>query len=178
MVMAYEHHSPGYQAPKKGERLRSWVGDSPYYKNRPLRGPRGGDVLRLLRKPITFRNVPRLLGVTVHTMVKGAIEDSAYLHVAGMVTQAITGVRAESHNTKKSVAGFGIRQGQYLSVTCDLKYEDMYHFLSKTVDVVMPKIKDWRGVKGSSGDSSGDLAFGLTPEEVALYPEIEVNYDM
>jgi large subunit ribosomal protein L5 len=54
----------------------------------------------------------------------------------------------------------------------------MYHFLSKCVDVVMPKIKDWRGVKGSSGDSSGNLAFGFTPEEVAMFPEVEINYDM
>jgi len=42
----------------------------------------------------------------------------------------------------------------------------------------MPKIKDWRGVKGSSGDTSGNIAFGLTSEEVAMFPEVEVNYDM
>ena len=53
----------------------------------------------------------------------------------------------------------------------------MYHFVSKVVDVVMPRIKDFRGMKGSSGDSSGNLAFGLKEEEVALFPEVEVNYD-
>jgi large subunit ribosomal protein L5 len=42
----------------------------------------------------------------------------------------------------------------------------------------MPKIKEWKGVKGSSGDSSGNLTFGFTPEETALFPEVEVNYDM
>lgn len=178
MTMTYTHFPPGHEAPKKGERLRSWIGDSPYFKNRPSRGPRGGDTLKLLRRPITFRNIPRLEGVTVHTMVSGAIEDSAHLHVAGMAMQAITNVRAEAHMAKKSVAGFGIRAGQYLSVTCELEGENMYHFLSKVVDVVMPKIKDWPGVKGSSGDSSGNLAFGLTGEDVALFPEIEVNYDM
>lgn len=135
-------------------------------------------MLRLLRKRVTFRNVPKLERVTVHTMVKEAISGSPPLHVAGMVLQAITNVRAESHKTRKSVAGFSIRAGQYLSVTAELRGENMYHFLSKMVDVVMPKIKDWKGVKGSSGDSSGNLAFGLTPEDVALFPEIEVNYDM
>ena len=114
----------------------------------------------------------------MHSMVKGAIENSAHLHVARMVMQAITNVRATAHATRKSVAGFGVREGQYLSVTCELRGENMYHFLSKVVDVVMPKIKDWRGVKGSSGDSSGNLAFGLTQEDVALFPEVEVNYDM
>ena len=71
-----------------------------------------------------------------------------------------------------------MREGQYLSVTCELVGEDMYHFLSKVVDVVMPKIKEYRGIKGSTGDSSGNLAFGLNADEVALFPEIEVNYDM
>ena len=114
----------------------------------------------------------------MHTMVSEAIQDSAHLHVAGMVMQAITNVRATPHATKKSVAGFGVRAGQFLSVTCELKGENMYHFLSKVVDVVMPKIKDFKGVKGSSGDGSGILAFGLRAEDVAVFPEVEVNYDM
>ncbi|KAK1066860.1 54S ribosomal protein L7, mitochondrial [Friedmanniomyces endolithicus] len=169
---------PGQTAFKKGERLRRWEGDSPYFKNRPLRGPRGGDTLRLLRKPVTFRNVPQLQRVTVHTMSSDAINSGAALHVSGMVLQAITNVRAEAHEVKKSVAGFGVRAGMYLSLTCELKGEDMYHFLSKLVDVVMPKMKDWPGVKGSSGDFSGNIALGLKAEEVALFPEVEVNYDM
>lgn len=177
MTLSYVHYPPGYEAPPKAPRLRSWDGASPYYKNRPLRGPRGADVLRLLRKPITFRNIPQLEKITVHTMVNEAMNDSAHLHVAGMVLQAITNVRATSHKTRKSVAGFGIRAGQYLSVTAELQGEDMYHFLSKCVDVVMPKIKDWRGVKGSSGDSSGNIGFGFTAEDIALFPEVEVNYD-
>ncbi|KAI4717075.1 ribosomal protein L5 [Aureobasidium sp. EXF-10727] len=178
MTLAYTHFPPGYKAPAKSPRLRPWEGASPYYKNRPLRGPRGSDVLRLLRKPITFRNVPKLEKITVHAMVKGALDDSAHLHVAGMVVQAISNVRVTTHKTRKNVAGFGLRAGQYVSVTAELRGEDMQHFLAKVVDIVMPKIKEWKGVKGSSGDSSGNLTFGFTPEETALFPEIEVNYDM
>ena len=178
MTLSYMHFPPGFVAPKKSPRLREWVGDNPYYKNRPLRGPRGGDVLRLLRKPIDWRNVPRISRVTVHSMVKEAKDNSAFLHVAGMVLQSITNVRAEARALKKSVAGFGVRQGQHLSVVCELRGEDAQHFVSKVVDVVMPKIKDFRGIKGSTGDSSGNLAFGFTPEEVGLFPEVEVNYDM
>jgi large subunit ribosomal protein L5 len=177
MTMTYTHFPPGFVPPKKGDRLREWVGDNPYYKNRPRRGPRGGAVLRLLRKPITYANIPELEKVTVHTMVKGAISDSSHLHVAGMVMQAITGVRATAHKTKHSVAGFGVREGQFLSLTCELKGEAMYHFLGKVVDVVMPRIKDFRGMKGSSGDGSGNLAVGFSEEEVAVFPEVEVNYD-
>lgn len=177
MTLAYTHFPPGQVSPQKGDRLRTWDGESPYFKNRPRRGPRGGDVLRLLRKPITFRNVPRIERVTVHTYVKEAASDSAHLHIAGMLLQAITNVRVQAHATRKSIAGFGVRAGQHLSVTSELRGEDMYHFLSKCIDVVMPKIKDWRGVKGSSGDSSGNISFGFTPEEMQLFPEVEVNYD-
>ncbi|KAF7845920.1 hypothetical protein BT93_L0038 [Corymbia citriodora subsp. variegata] len=177
MTLAYTHFPPGYKAPQKSARLRAWEGPSPYYKNRPLRAPRGADVLRLLRKPITFRNIPRLEKVTVHTMVSEAMEDSSHLHVAGMVLQAITGVRATAHKTKKAVAAFGTRANQYLSLSCELKGEDMHHFLSKTIDIVLPQIKEWKGVKGSSGDSSGNLGFGLRKEDIALFPEVEVNYD-
>lgn len=178
MTMSYMHFPPGFVAPERSERLRSWVGDNPYFKNRPRRGPRGGDVLRLIRKPITWQNVPRVTRITVHSMVKDAKDSSAYLHAAGMVLQSITNVRAEARALRKSVAGFGVRQGQHLSVVCDLRGEDCLHFLSKVVEVVMPKIKDFKGMKGSSGDSSGNLALGLTPEEVGLFPEVEVNYDM
>lgn len=62
-------------------------------------------------------------------------------------------------------------------MTVDLKGEDMYHFLGKLITVVLPRIKDWRGVRATTGDSSGNLSFGLEPDTVALFPEIEVNYD-
>ena len=178
MTLSYAHFPPGTEPLPKGERLRSWVGDNPYFKNRPKREPRGGDGLRLLRHRITYKNIPQLKRVTVHSMVKGAAESSAHLHVAGMVMQAISGVRATAHKVRESDHKFAITKGQYLSVTCDITGENMYHFLSKVVDVVMPKIKDYAGIKGSSGDSSGNIAFGLTREAVQSFPEVEVNYDM
>lgn len=53
----------------------------------------------------------------------------------------------------------------------------MWYFLSKMVDLVMPRIKDYKGVSGTSGDSSGNLTWGLSAEVVGLFPEIMVNYD-
>jgi large subunit ribosomal protein L5 len=116
--------------------------------------------------------------VTVHTYLKGATENSSHLHAAGMVLQSITNIRATPHRTRKPNNMFGVKAGKNMSVTCELRGEDMFHFLSKLVDVVLPKIKDWKGVAGTTGDGSGNLAFGLTPDEVALFPEIEINYDM
>jgi len=117
--------------------------------------------------------------VTVHSYVKEAVKNgSAYLHVAGMVVQAITNVRVKTHKVRKGEAGWGLVKGkQTVSVTAELKGEDMYHFLAKLVDIVMPRIKDWKGVRATTGDSSGNLTLGLDPDVVGGFPEVEVNYD-
>lgn len=174
------HNPPGFKPPPKAPRLREWDDSSPYHKNRPLRGPRGGDVLRLLRKPITFQNIPEIERITIHSYVKDAAGgNSSWLHVAGIAVQAISNVRVETFRSKSSVAGWSLVPGRdAVAVKAELQGETMYHFLSKLVDVVLPRIKDWPGVKGSSGDSSGNITFGLDPEYVAMFPEIEVNYDM
>ncbi|KAL2865660.1 mitochondrial 54S ribosomal protein uL5m [Aspergillus lucknowensis] len=179
LTLCYVHNPPGFQPPPKAPRLRSWDDSSPYHKNRPLRGPRGGDVLRLLRKPITFNNIPKLDRITIHSYVKGAADNSSWLHVAGMAIQAISNVRVQTYKAKTSVPAWGISPGRdTVAVKAELRGEDMEHFFGKLVDVLMPRLKDWPGVKGTSGDSSGNITFGLGPEQVALFPEIEVNYDM
>ncbi|GKZ89414.1 hypothetical protein AnigIFM59636_011635 [Aspergillus niger] len=180
LTLLYVHNPPGFKPPPKAPRLRSWDDSSPYHKNRSLRGPRGGDVLRLLRKPITFNNIPKIERITLHSYVKqAATNDSSWLHVAGMALQAVTNVKVETFKSKTSVAQWHIAPGRdTVAAKAELRGENMLHFFGKLVDIVMPRLKDWQGVKGSSGDSSGNITFGLEPEEMALFPEIEVNYDM
>jgi large subunit ribosomal protein L5 len=149
MTLTYTHKPPGFKPPPQGPRLREWDDSSPYHKNRPKRGPRGADVLHLIEKDITWRNIPTIEEITVHTMVKGAIHDSAYLHVAGIMLQAITGVRPVVHRAKHTVAQFGIRSRKPISLTCSLKGEAAWEFLDKCVNLVFPRIKDWPGVKGN-----------------------------
>jgi ribosomal protein L5 len=110
-------------------------------------------------------------------MVPEAQENSAHLHIAGMIVQAITNVRATAHKARHNVVGWGLREGKFISVTADAEREDAYNFIAKLVDVVLPRIKEWKGVPGSSGDGSGNITFGLTPDQLSLFPEVEVNYD-
>ncbi|KAF2750275.1 ribosomal protein L5 [Sporormia fimetaria CBS 119925] len=177
LTLTYQHRPPGYRAPVVEQRLREWTGESPYFKNRPLRPPRGGSALRLLTPHRDFRNIPEIKKVVVHTMVPEAQEDSAHLHVAGMVVQAMTNVRVVAHRARSHVVQWGLKKDKYVAVTADVEREDTFHFLSKLIDVVLPKIKEWKGVAGTSGDGSGNISFGLTADQVAMFPEIEVNYD-
>lgn len=180
MTLCYTHCPPGFKPPPIPDRLRAWDDSSPYHKNRPRRAPRGGNVLQLLRQPVTFNNVPKLERITVSTYTKEALrEGSAPFHVAGMAIQAITNHRITPHLTKSNVPTWGVVKGKtWAGITADLRGEDMYHFFGKLVDVVLPRVKDWPGVKATSGDSSGNITLGLQPKMVALFPEIEVNYDM
>jgi large subunit ribosomal protein L5 len=117
--------------------------------------------------------------ITVHTFVRDVIKmGSGPLHVAGMILQAITNVRVQVHKSRSSEQSWGISPGKFnIAATATLKGEDMYHFLGKLVNVVLPRIKDWHGVRATTGDGSGNLSFGLDPEVVGGFPEIEINYD-
>ncbi|KAI9894451.1 MAG: hypothetical protein M1814_003209 [Vezdaea aestivalis] len=178
MTLRYNHVPGGHPPPLRTDRLREWDGSSPYHKNRPLRAARGTGGLRLQTRPTTFRNIPRLEKIVLHTLPENATVDSAYLHAGGMALQAITGLRATAVKAKQNVGVWNLKKGSFVALKVELTGEDMYHFLAKCIDSVLPRIKDWKGVAGTSGDESGNISFGLTSEGVGLFPEIEVNYDM
>ncbi|TGZ84066.1 mitochondrial ribosomal protein-like protein subunit L7 [Ascodesmis nigricans] len=180
MILSYTHLPPGVPRKKVDikDRLREWDDSSPYHKNRPLKGPKGGSVLRLMDKPGTFHNVPKLTGVTVHSMVKGALQDQNWITSTRMIVQSVTGLRAEVVEAKKSVQGFGLKAEAPIAVKVNMQGQLAWRFLASLIDIVLPRVKEWPGVKGTSGDSSGNFSLGLTPEGVALFPEVEVNYDM
>lgn len=179
MTLVYVHKPPGTVQEQKADRLRTWDESSPYHKGRPKRGPRGpGDRLRVIEKDFNWRDIPEIEEVTVHSMVKRAAEESAYLHVAGMMLQAVTGVRPQVHKVKRSLSEFGIRKSQAISLTCTMRGDQAYDFVDRCINLVFPKMKDWSGIQGSTGDSSGNLSFGFDKEAAILFPEVEVNYDM
>ncbi|KAJ9143686.1 hypothetical protein NKR23_g6354 [Pleurostoma richardsiae] len=178
MTLAYKHKPPGTEEKTIGQRLRGWDDSSPYHKNRPLRGPRGNATLLPVERDITFRNVPEIKEVTLSAYVPKALKDENYLLVARAAMQAITGAVPETTLVRKNVAQWGIVKGKKSGVKVTIYGNAAYEFVDKCVNLVFPKIKDWRGIEGSTGDSAGNLGFGFTPEDVALFPEIEVNYDM
>lgn len=106
-------------------------------------------------------------------MVPEAQKDSAYLHAAGMVLQSITGAKPTVHYSKVNVAAFELRARKAISLTSHVQGPLAYRLLSSLIDVVLPKIKDYQGVSGGSGDSTGNIMFGFAPDAVALFPEIE-----
>ncbi|RDA95763.1 hypothetical protein CP533_5133 [Ophiocordyceps camponoti-saundersi (nom. inval.)] len=181
MTLNYKHVPPGTVLPKsKKGVLRSWDGSSPYHENRPLRKPRGtsSSVQALVERDISWHNIPEIRAVTLHAYAPLAGSDKEYLHVARAILQAISGKFPEVTSVKTNVSQWGIKAGRKGGAVVELRGAQAYEFVDKLVTLVLPKIKDWPGIRATSGDSSGNLGLGLKPEWMLYFPEIEFNYDM
>jgi len=115
--------------------------------------------------------------IHVHAFLKDAGKDQHVIHVAGMVMQAITNTRATIFRAKHNINDFNLRKGKPCAVGVELRGEEMYNFLGKVVEVVMPGIKEWKGVDGKSGDGSGNIGWKFDRGVVGQFPEVELNYD-
>ncbi|KAI8659519.1 hypothetical protein NCS56_01169200 [Fusarium sp. Ph1] len=181
MTLTYQHTAPGTEPPvsNKGN-LREWDGSSPYHENRPRRGPRGGGSSRLgiIERPIAWHNIPELESVTINSFAPLGAQNKEYLHVCRAVVQAISGAFPEVTRVKHGVVQWGVRKGDKTGCKVTLRGGAAYEFLDKLITLVLPKIKDWPGINATTGDSAGNLAFGLRPAWMAYFPEIEFNYDM
>jgi len=102
-----------------------------------------------------------------------AVRDSKKVKSAQDDLSTIAGQRAVVTKAKKSIAGFRVREEMPLGTMVTLRGDRMYEFLDRIVTVAMPRIRDFRGVKGTSFDGRGNFAFGL--KEHIVFPEI--NFD-
>lgn len=178
MTLTYDHKPPGEQGQEPiGQRLRSWDGSSPYHKNRPLRGPRGGTTLRPVERDISFHNIPEILAITMAVYQPQGTKDPTYLLAARAALQAITGAKPEIRRIRTGVSQWGVVKGQPAGAKATVWGEQAYELLDKMIHLVFPRIKEWPGVSVATGDESGNIGFGFAPDELALFPEVQVNYD-
>ncbi|KAI1636391.1 ribosomal protein L5 [Biscogniauxia mediterranea] len=178
MTMMYQHVPPGTPDKPERIRLREWDDSSPYMKNRPKRGPRGHDVLFPLEKNITWRNIPELKAVHIAMFIPKAKKNPDHIIVGRAILQNITGVRPTVTTTKASVAQWGINKGDRSGVKCTLRGDQAWEFVDKVVNLVFPKIKEWKGIEGTTGDSTGNLGWGFDPQDMLHFPEIEASYSL
>jgi len=187
MAIYYDHVPPGTPKLPIESPLRYWGDDSPYMKNRPPRPPRGqptGQMGLVKTRAINWWNLPRLERIHVSARIEQGAFDSRHTHTYGMALQAITGQRAKVNMARKSTpsyhgrgTNFTQKRGKPISVSVELKGEAMWHFLSTLVDVVLPRIKEWGGIPGRSGDDNGNVGFRVDKDVVMNWPEIALNYD-
>lgn len=127
-----------------------------------------------LQKELGIKNVnavPKLIKIVVNMGVKDALADKKNVDNAAEVLGQITGQKAKITKAKKSIATFKLREGDKIGVTVTLRGKRMYDFYEKLVGIVLPRIRDFRGVPLKSFDGRGNYSLGFS--ETIVFPEID-----
>jgi large subunit ribosomal protein L5 len=117
--------------------------------------------------------VPRITKITLNMGVGEAVADKKVLENARGDMEKISGQRPVIRLSRKSVAGFKIRDGMPIGCKVTLRRERMYEFLDRLVNIAIPRIRDFRGLNPRSFDRQGNYSMGVS--EQIIFPEI--NYD-
>ena len=117
--------------------------------------------------------VPRITKVTLNMGVGEAVADKKVLeHAVGDMTK-IAGQKPVVTKSRKSIAGFKIRDGYPIGCMVTLRGPRMFEFLDRLVSVALPRVRDFRGVSGKGFDGRGNYNMGV--KEQIIFPEIEYD---
>jgi large subunit ribosomal protein L5 len=134
------------------------------------------NVVPQLKEKFGYKNVhqiPKLDKVVINMSVSDAITNSKALDVALKELETISGQKPIVTKAKKSIAAFKLREGMNIGGKVTLRGERMYVFLDKLFNIVLPRIRDFRGLSRKSFDGRGNYNMGL--REQLVFPEI--NFD-
>jgi large subunit ribosomal protein L5 len=119
----------------------------------------------------SIMEVPRIEKITLNMGVGEAVADKKVMDFAVGDMQKIAGQKPVVTMSKKSIAGFKIREGYPVGCKVTLRKERMYEFLDRLISVAIPRIRDFRGISGKSFDGRGNYNMGV--KEQIIFPEIE-----
>ena len=141
-----------------------------------LREKYEGAVRKQLQEKFAYSNphqIPKLEKVVINMSVGEAITNPKALDSALAELVAISGQKPVVAKAKKSIAAFKLREGMNIGAKVTLRGERMYVFLDKLFNIVLPRIRDFRGLPAKSFDGRGNYNLGL--KEQLVFPE--VNFD-
>jgi large subunit ribosomal protein L5 len=132
------------------------------------------EVAPTLMKEFELRNpmaVPHLHKIVVNMGVGEATQNAKILDPAVNELGQITGQKPVVTRAKKSIAAFKVREGQAIGAMVTLRGDRMYEFFDRLVNVVLPRVRDFKGVSTKSFDGRGNYTLGL--HDQLIFPEID-----
>jgi len=115
--------------------------------------------------------VPRLLKIVVNVGVGRATQDIKELDRAVDELAVITGQKPSIRRARKSIASFRLREGMPIGATVTLRGERMFEFLDRLIAIVLPRVRDFRGVPRDAFDGRGNYTLGL--KDQLIFPEVD-----
>jgi large subunit ribosomal protein L5 len=120
-----------------------------------------------------IEQVPKLVKISVNRGIGEASKNAKELDASVEEMAIIVGQQPTVNKSKKSVAGFKIREGMSIGASVTLRKAQMFTFLTKLIHIVLPRIRDFRGIDPNGFDGRGNYNLGL--KEQLIFPEI--SYD-
>lgn len=133
-------------------------------------------VIPQMMKDFGYKNimqVPKITKVVLNTSISEAVQNVKVLDAAANELMSITGQKPVIRKARKSIANFKLRQGQPIAASVTLRKQRMYEFLTRLINIALPRVRDFKGISSKSFDGRGNYTFGVT--EQIIFPEI--NYD-
>jgi len=134
------------------------------------------EIVPALMKQLDLTNVmqvPRLQKVVVNIGMGEALDNPKSIDAAVADVTAITGQKPVVTKATKSIANFKLREGRLIGVKVTLRGEKMWSFVDRLVNIVLPRVRDFRGVSPEAFDGRGNYTLGL--KEQLIFPEIEYD---
>ena len=164
-----EKKGAAQEAPKAPEIVRHSAKETPRLKERFRK-----QVAPALMKELDLKNpmaVPQLHKIVVNMGVGEATQNAKVLDPAASELAQITGQKAIITKAKKSIAAFKVRAGMPIGAMVTLRGDRMYEFFDRLVNIVLPRVRDFRGVSTKSFDGRGNYTLGL--HDQLIFPEID-----
>jgi large subunit ribosomal protein L5 len=117
--------------------------------------------------------VPKLKKIVVNMGLGEAIQNIKLLESASTELATVTGQKPVVTRAKRSIAAFKLREGMPIGCMVTLRKHRMYHFFDKLVNVVLPRVRDFRGLSDKSFDGRGNYTLGI--REQIIFPEIDYD---
>ena len=134
------------------------------------------EIVEAMIKKFGYKNimeVPKLDKIVINMGVGEAKENAKVLDSAVRDLEIISGQKAVLTKAKKSIANFKLREGMPIGCKVTLRGERMYEFADRLINLALPRVRDFRGVKANSFDGRGNYTMGI--KEQLIFPEIEYD---
>ncbi|ORU91932.1 MAG: 50S ribosomal protein L5 [Cycloclasticus sp. symbiont of Bathymodiolus heckerae] len=134
------------------------------------------EIIPALMKEMNFKSimeVPKITKITLNMGVGEAVADKKVIQNAVSDLQQISSQKPIITISKKSIAGFKIRDDMPIGCKVTLRNDRMYDFLQRLISIAIPRIRDFRGLSDKSFDGRGNYSMGVT--EQIIFPEIDYD---
>ncbi|MBF16119.1 MAG: 50S ribosomal protein L5 [Chloroflexi bacterium] len=134
------------------------------------------EVVPVLKKEFGYKNpmqVPMIKKIVVNIGIGEALDSNSALNAANNDLMKITGQKPKQNRAKVSIANFKLREGSVIGTSVTLRGKRMWQFYDRLVNIALPRVRDFRGIKRSGFDGRGNYSLGMRDQ--STFPEIDYN---